>query len=757
MATTTTAASTTTTSSASTTSPTNQITYGVTVPISFSNPTPADLKLSTELEDTLKSFNLFETPEESGKKEEILGKLNLIVRKWVIDVSLKRGFTEQMSLEVVAKIFTFGSYRLGVSGPSSDIDTLCVAPKHIMRSDFFDFLGEALKVHPDITELNMVKDAYVPVITMIFSGIAIDLIFARLSLSSISEDMNDLIDDAYLKNLDDQSITSLNGCRVTDKILTLVPSRATFRMALRFIKLWAQRRGIYSNVLGFLGGVSWALLTARICQLYPNAAPSTIINRFFKIYETWRWGVPGPTPVLLCPIQDGGIFAAKVWNQKRDKSHLMPILTPAYPSMNSTYNVSKSTLSLLKDEFARGNQIAQKLESGEANWNKLLEKSDFFSRYQFYLQIDCSAQNEEEHRKWEGWIESKLRKLISFLEQTPKMKFAIPFPKSFENKPTPAATTTAANGEAVTDANNSNVCTSFFMGLGFNFSNAPGADKSVDITKAVIDFTHLIKDWAGKGPTMEMKVHYIKRRQLPAFVKAEAPPEEKPKAKKRGSANSADVAKKKNRTDQQQHINSPTGSSTTTTPLLNADSKTSAINKSSDSISSPPIVVATSSTTPKTATPISSPKALSPSQQHQQPVVNITNNNGSPVAATSSTTSTSTTIITPVPSTTGMDTTTTTAITSNHQTNESPTDTTNNTNTESTTTLSPTPDTDNVNNNLVPVLSSTTNNNNNNNNNNNIINEVDELDFISSSSSNNNNNSNTDKKPAIKKIDLIRG
>lgn len=46
-------------------------------------------------------------------------------------------------------------------------------------------------------------------------------------------------------------------------------------------------RGIYANVLGFPGGVAWALLTARICQLYPNAAPSTIVSKFFPIYYQW--------------------------------------------------------------------------------------------------------------------------------------------------------------------------------------------------------------------------------------------------------------------------------------------------------------------------------------------------------------------------------------------------------------------------------------------------------------------------------------
>lgn len=64
---------------------------------------------------------------------------------------------------------------------------------------------------------------------------------ARLALPQIPEDLT-LQDDNLLRNLDERCIRSLNGSRVTDSILRLVPNITVFRDALRCIKLWAQRR-----------------------------------------------------------------------------------------------------------------------------------------------------------------------------------------------------------------------------------------------------------------------------------------------------------------------------------------------------------------------------------------------------------------------------------------------------------------------------------------------------------------------------------
>lgn len=69
-----------------------------------------------------------------------------------------------------------------------------------------------------------------------------------------------------------------------------------------------QLRGIYSNVLGFLGGVNWAILVARICQLYPNALPSMLLLKFFRVYHLWAW----PNPILLDVIASRAGFGLSV-------------------------------------------------------------------------------------------------------------------------------------------------------------------------------------------------------------------------------------------------------------------------------------------------------------------------------------------------------------------------------------------------------------------------------------------------------------
>jgi poly(A) polymerase len=84
--------------------------------------------------------------------EVVLSKLNTIIKDFVYRVSKTRKLSETMAREAGGKIYTFGSYRLGVHGPGADIDTLVVVPRHVTRDDFFDTLEPLLKARPEVEE-----------------------------------------------------------------------------------------------------------------------------------------------------------------------------------------------------------------------------------------------------------------------------------------------------------------------------------------------------------------------------------------------------------------------------------------------------------------------------------------------------------------------------------------------------------------------------------------------------------------------------
>eukprot|EP01125_Pyxidicula_operculata_P010765 TRINITY_DN3542_c0_g1_i1.p1 TRINITY_DN3542_c0_g1~~TRINITY_DN3542_c0_g1_i1.p1 ORF type:complete len:449 (+),score=104.66 TRINITY_DN3542_c0_g1_i1:576-1922(+) len=300
--------------------------------------------------------------------------------------------------------------------------------------------------------------------------------------------------------MDEQSIRSLNGCRVADQIMNLVPNIPNFRMTLRCIKKWAQVRGVYSNVMGFLGGVAWALLVARVCQLYPQSCPSFLVARFFRIYIQWKW----PNPILLKDIEEGGLLARMVWNPKsnaRDRQNLMPIITPAYPSMNSTFNVSESTKKIILSEMKRGEEITKAIESNNMKWEDLFEKLKFWEKYTHYLKVECLAKTEAEFRKWSGYVESKVRHIISKLEDTPGVELVHPHPSgiSFKSEKQPFA-------EA------------FFLGIVFDTQKIKANGDKVFLTAPVVEFRATLNKWTEKTTGMDVLVECVKQSKLPDFV-----------------------------------------------------------------------------------------------------------------------------------------------------------------------------------------------------------------------------------------------
>uniref|UniRef100_A0A3Q3IFK7 polynucleotide adenylyltransferase n=1 Tax=Monopterus albus TaxID=43700 RepID=A0A3Q3IFK7_MONAL len=151
-------------------------------------------------------------------------------------------------------ILPYGSYCLGAHSRGSDIDAVCIGPVFVKRSDFFTSFAEKLKAQEEVKDLQVShirayewKDVFL------------------------------LVKEAFI-----------GWC------LMLITSgwSATHRTSSRFYLFFSSsyfpaERNIYSNRLGFLGGVSWAILVARTCQHYPNSLAPTLVFKFFKAYSMW--------------------------------------------------------------------------------------------------------------------------------------------------------------------------------------------------------------------------------------------------------------------------------------------------------------------------------------------------------------------------------------------------------------------------------------------------------------------------------------
>ncbi|VAI45847.1 unnamed protein product [Triticum turgidum subsp. durum] len=433
---------------------------GMDPPLSLTRPTMFDLQKTAELEKFLVEAGLYESEEQSAKREEVLREIDGIVKEWVKQLTSQKGYSEQMIEKANVVLFTFGSYRLGVHGPGADIDILCVGPSYVNREeDFFVTLHGILTQLEEVTELQPVPDAHVPLMKFKFHGMAIDLLYASVSLAVIPPN---------------------------------------FRTTLRCLKYWAERRGVYSNVTGFLGGVNWAILVALICQLYPNAVPSMLVSRFFRVFTQWQW----PNPVMLCAIENDDL-GFSVWDPRknpRDRSHVMPIITPGYPCMNSSYNVSSSTLRVIKEQFKLGNKICQEIDLNKASWTALFEPFNFFEAYTKYLVVDIVADNDDDLRLWKGWVESRLRQLTLKIERdTNGMLQCHPYPCDYSNPTVQCAH-----------------C-SFYMGL----SRKEGMKihgQNFDIRGTVDEFMHEIGMYTLWKSGMDLAVTHIRKKQIPHYV-----------------------------------------------------------------------------------------------------------------------------------------------------------------------------------------------------------------------------------------------
>ena len=365
----------------------------------------------------------------------MLGRLEKVLKLLVQHIGKQQRLPQDILATAGGKVFTYGSFELGVYGPGSDIDSLMLAPKHVSRDHFFEHVPVLLRKEfttEEITELTPVPGISVPIIKLEVCGVSVDLIFCSLQVSSVQAGI-DLTDINILRGLDETDRRCINGTRVSKRMVELVPETKTFRKALRAVKLWAKKHALYGNIVGFPGGVAYALMVARVCQLYPKASASKILLKWFGIMKGWQW----PTPLVLAHKEEAPL-SLREWDPDAypgDRRHLLPVLTPSYPRQNTIHTMGPSTKKVLMREMDKASNVVNQIYAGKASWKDLFQRHNFFtSAYKHYISVVTASKSKEAQQAWSGLVESRLKWLVVGIENSDAAAIELvhPFNKGFK-------------------------------------------------------------------------------------------------------------------------------------------------------------------------------------------------------------------------------------------------------------------------------------------------------------------------------------
>lgn len=426
--------------------------------------------------------------------------LNGMLDNWIDKIITLCGLPPETSKKAKALLVPYGSHKLEVNTVDGDVDALVLGPKFVERDKhFFGEFPSILKEDPNISDIQTIRDAYVPLIKFKYQNLSIDLIFASLDTVSLDEKLEKLKDDNILASMDAEMKRSVNGYRGAEKILESVSNVENFRTTLKLVKLWAKSKSIYSNSMGYLGGISWAILVAKICQLFPNFKPNKLLVNFFKFYSEWQWDI---YQVQIAEIQYKTFIPDKQWSPE-EKSPMM-VITPAFPCMNSTYNVSASTLKVITHHLKEGWDIIFRCmnERKPVEWKKVFEKYEFFkSNYRFIeITIGSDSETREPYIKWRSLVESKLRhftKSFEFFEFNKQIDIR-PYPIAFER-----------------DNEFFKYGVSYYVGVKLNKDHENMAG-SIDFAPIAKDFIDTLTSFKKKEDKLRIK--YFRREELPDLV-----------------------------------------------------------------------------------------------------------------------------------------------------------------------------------------------------------------------------------------------
>lgn len=302
-----------------------------------------------------------------------------------------------------------GSYGLGVWTVASDIDCLCIGP--FSSSTFFSLATQRLRKAADkgVKVLRRVKAHTGIMLELEINSIKIDLQYAPAG--AIAAKWPGCLglpasDPAWM--LSAQTLNKLKPIRDLDYVRRSVPDIVKFRLAHRFIKTWAKRRGIYALKYGYLGGIPIIILLARLQKLlaHDSAVVSLpdLLATFFSHYASFNWR----EDLAFDP------FFHKQLNYRRTDREPLAILGYAPPALNTCLAASVPSVRTITEEFQRADKI---LSEEGMTWSRFLEtdgSADFLKSFKSYIKINVQfwGGSITKGRGLVGWLESRCVSLM---------------------------------------------------------------------------------------------------------------------------------------------------------------------------------------------------------------------------------------------------------------------------------------------------------------------------------------------------------
>ncbi|KKY34208.1 hypothetical protein UCDDA912_g05855 [Diaporthe ampelina] len=315
--------------------------------------------------------------------------------------------TERSSSPLV--LVPVGSYGLGVWTPTSDIDCLSIGP--FSSSTFFSLATQRLRKAADkgVKVLRRVKAHTGTMLELEINGIKIDLQYAPAgAVAAKWPGCLRLPASDLTWMLSAQTLDKLKPIRDLDYVRRSVPDIVKFRLAHRFIKTWAKRRGIYALKYGYLGGIQIIILLARLHKLLAHDSAvvslSDLLATFFSHYASFNWRAD----LAFDP------FFHKQLNYRRTDREPLAILGYAPPALNTCLAPSVPSVRTITEEFQRADKM---LSEEGMSWSRFLEtdgSADFLESFKSYIKINVQfwGGSITKGRGLVGWLESRCVSLM---------------------------------------------------------------------------------------------------------------------------------------------------------------------------------------------------------------------------------------------------------------------------------------------------------------------------------------------------------